>query len=782
MNGMQDAGESLFEPQFDMNAATPAEAAAFQARQLGNLFESGFRPMTHWTDLVRTRLAKWRKKEAEGRSTGLRTLDNVVRLINGSLILIAARPSVGKTILAMQIAENVAGQLLKEGDPGVVAVFSAEMTGDDLAVRMASALSGADAHRLRMGKGTDQEYADFNDTLDRIEELPIWIDDATSPSTRNMMDGLMKIVQTGTPVRAMVFDYVELAGNRNNRSEEQRIGEIAVQLKAIAKALQIPVISATQLNRECEKTQGKMPALEHLRQCVPGNTRVRLADGRVVRADSVQDGDKLLTLNANLHLIASAPVKAWRVGEKPVYRLRTRTGREIVATGNHPFLRYDGWTPLEQLSAGQEIAVPRRLPLGDDLTLSAAEMRLIGYLIGDGSYKRLRSVEFVNSEIACIEDVRELAEAVFPIRVKDKQSACGKYRWLALTGEGKGPGSSPAIEWVKRLGIHGQEAINKRIPEAAKQSPYIAELLSGLILTDGSIGRFGSGGWKVKYSTNSFGLAMDVQEAMLRLGVVAHLAKPEKKGRYNPMYNVIVTGGANVARLLSFVRLVGYKAEIAQAALQECLAPGSECGHTDRLPLEVNTMILSAKQDLGLSWKALGYRVQGRRIGRERASVVAERIGSPALARLAASDVLWDEIVSIEPEGMEAVYDICVPGTENFIANDIVVHNSGMLEQAADLVLFIMRPEIYLKAGQSCYIGLEEDRKGTAFVHIGKNRHGPRGDTYRLYFDGARSRFGDLVTPFKLVDAFKVAKPKKVEDAEGNDPEEGGDDESVAPR
>jgi len=87
-----------FDATFDATKATPAEVAAFQARQCADVFESGFRPMPHWTDKVRSRLENWRKGIAEGRSTGLKTLDGVVRLINGELTLVAARPSMGKCL------------------------------------------------------------------------------------------------------------------------------------------------------------------------------------------------------------------------------------------------------------------------------------------------------------------------------------------------------------------------------------------------------------------------------------------------------------------------------------------------------------------------------------------------------------------------------------------------------------------------------------------------------------------------------------------------------------
>lgn len=228
-----------------------------------DIFQSDLRPMQYWHVRAQEKVDLWKRGIAEGHSTGFKGLDNWSRLVPGELTLIAARPSQGKTALAMQMAENLARQLQRDNDPGCVAVFSAEMSGWSLYHRMAGAMSGVNTHKLRAGKGTSAELATFEDAMERLRTLPIWIDDNTGPTTAQMLEQLSRLNED-IPVRMMIFDFVELGGDRAQK-EDLRIGAIAHNLKAIAKTLEIPVVALSQLNRDVESRANKMPALSDLR-------------------------------------------------------------------------------------------------------------------------------------------------------------------------------------------------------------------------------------------------------------------------------------------------------------------------------------------------------------------------------------------------------------------------------------------------------------------------------------------------------------------------------------
>lgn len=228
-----------------------------------DIFASDLRPMQYWHVRAKEKVDQWKLGKPEGRGTGFKTLDSYCRLIAGELTLIAARPSQGKTALAMQIAENVARQLQADKDPGCVAVFSAEMSGWSLYHRMAGALAGVNIHSLRNGKGAPDEYARMEEAMDRLHSVPVWIDDNTGPTTAQMLEQLSRLNET-IPVRLMLFDFVELGGDRAQK-EDLRISAIAHNLKGIAKTLQIPVVALSQLNRDVENRANKMPQLSDLR-------------------------------------------------------------------------------------------------------------------------------------------------------------------------------------------------------------------------------------------------------------------------------------------------------------------------------------------------------------------------------------------------------------------------------------------------------------------------------------------------------------------------------------
>lgn len=219
--------------------------------------------MQYWAKIAEDKLLQWATGEAEGHSTGFSTLDKYFRLVDGELLTIAARPSQGKTVLGMQLAENVAKSLQMEGKTGCVAVFSAEMTGWSLVHRMAAALSGVNLHQMRTGNGTPADVVKMQEALQRIRTLPIWIDDGSAPTTKTMFERLAMLNQD-VPVRMMMFDFLELGGDRAAK-EDMRIGQIATALKDIGKALQIPVVALSQLNREVESRANKMPQLSDLR-------------------------------------------------------------------------------------------------------------------------------------------------------------------------------------------------------------------------------------------------------------------------------------------------------------------------------------------------------------------------------------------------------------------------------------------------------------------------------------------------------------------------------------
>lgn len=234
-------------------------------RQLSDVFQKKTDTIRHIStimDDVITDLEAWQMGVGEdGMRTGFTDLDRIYRMKPGELTLISARPSMGKSALAMALAESAARNY---GD-GCVLVFSAEMTDKSLGHRMAAGNASVNGQRLSMGIADQEEYQEAIQMAKALKGLPIYIDDSSQISTEQMYYRTA-MLNAKRKVNLVLFDFVELGSDESRtESEEQRISTIARGLKAIAKNLNVPVIALSQLNREVEKREDKLPALSDLR-------------------------------------------------------------------------------------------------------------------------------------------------------------------------------------------------------------------------------------------------------------------------------------------------------------------------------------------------------------------------------------------------------------------------------------------------------------------------------------------------------------------------------------
>jgi len=211
-------------------------------------------------------LSEWREgKSTYGLRTGFRSLDKVIGYLpSGELTLIAARTSMGKSAFAFHIAYNVARQIAN-GDvpPGQVLIFSAEMMSRDVVLRQACAATRTSLYKARSGQLTEEEYERVTQAMEEIRLLPVVIDPADRPTTTDIFFKA-SLLSTSSKVRLIVFDYIELSGDRHD-VEELRISNVVRSLKSIAKRLDIPVIAISQLNRQVEQRRDRIPQLSDLR-------------------------------------------------------------------------------------------------------------------------------------------------------------------------------------------------------------------------------------------------------------------------------------------------------------------------------------------------------------------------------------------------------------------------------------------------------------------------------------------------------------------------------------
>src|SRR5271156_2382405 len=219
-------------------------------------------------ELVRDNFERLEKIFSEGRritglATGYANLDNETAGLQPSeLIILAARPSMGKTALALNIAENVA---LRQREP--VAIFSLEMSKESLLLRLLASQARVDAHKFRTGHMNRDDWGKVTASLAELGEAPIWIDDSAS-STVLEMGAKARRLKRDRGLSLVIVDYIQLvvpSTNRRNANRQEEVSSISRSLKALAKELKVPVVVLSQLTRAPEREDRK-PQLSDLRE------------------------------------------------------------------------------------------------------------------------------------------------------------------------------------------------------------------------------------------------------------------------------------------------------------------------------------------------------------------------------------------------------------------------------------------------------------------------------------------------------------------------------------
>ncbi|MFV0410567.1 MAG: replicative DNA helicase [Paracoccus sp. (in: a-proteobacteria)] len=237
-------------------------------------FQSFLKAVTGAVDAAAA--AYQRDGKLSGIPTGLIDLDRKMGGLNNSdLIILAGRPSMGKTSLATNIAFNIArahksGELsdgtLGSVEGGVVGFFSLEMSAEQLAARILSEASEVPSHQIRSGDMSEEEFRRFVQAANDLQSCPLYIDDTPALPINQLSARARKLKRTHG-LDLIIVDYLQLlkaAGSRDNRVNE--VSEITQGLKAIAKELNIPVIALSQLSRQVESREGKRPQLSDLRE------------------------------------------------------------------------------------------------------------------------------------------------------------------------------------------------------------------------------------------------------------------------------------------------------------------------------------------------------------------------------------------------------------------------------------------------------------------------------------------------------------------------------------
>lgn len=382
-------------------------------------------------------------------------------------------------------------------------------------------------------------------------------------------------------------------------------------------------------------------ASRQIGKCLWKNQRVILANGEQPTVEEMYKMNKefeVLSLDNNFK-IKVGKAKVFYNGKKPVYRVVTRTGREIYVTDNHPFLTPEGWKELKDLKENEFIAVPRILPVSGNVRVDERLAYLLGMLVTDGSVTDY--ISFTTGE----DKLRELFEYSLSYfdNVKVKWYKKKESVWTGKVYRDK----NNVWKWLEDVGYDiGSIADSKKLPDVvfSWDNESVARLLSAMFSCDGWVNISKR---KIGYASKSFELVRQVQHLLLRFGILSniHVKKVRFGNKNYENYYELLIGKKD--SIIKFAHNIGiYSKQDKLNKLVDIVSDKVTSDNSDVIPFNLSNYpyVRGANDEF--------------------------------LKSLATSDVFWDRIKSIEFVGIDDTYDLEVEGYHNFIAGDIIVHNS----------------------------------------------------------------------------------------------------------
>lgn len=641
-----------------------------------------------------------------------------------------------------------------------VAFFSLEMSNVQLVQRLISMEAEIPGSKLRNGQLEDYEWQQLNSAIEKLSEAPIFIDDTPGINVFELRAKCRRL-KMQHDIQMVIIDYLQLmtGGSDQKGNREQEISMISRSLKGLAKELNVPVIALSQLSRAVETRGGaKRPQLSDLRECITGDTLIYLpktGEYKPVAALEGQNGFEVLAMDENYKLRPAKCLDVWKTGAKEIYEIETQAGYKIRASLNHPFFTIDGWQQVVDLKVGDRIATARTITTNSTSNLKDEEIIILAHMIGDGCYVERQPIHYTSQDADSLDIVEKAAQSLWNCetrRKKDKVSNNCYHIYMPSPYHLTHRVHHPFINLLTKCGGKKARSNEKEIPNEIFKcdNRQVALFIKHLWATDGGIFiRKNRGSHKIHYSTNSFELAKGLQSLLLRFDIQCSIRAAQKED-YLPNYQLSITGKENCLKFAYQIGIFGSKSEKINQLIDIFEAKETN-PNSDVISKKLWNKIKSLKKEKGfterkfqaaLDTQYCGSALYKSNISRNRLQRVATILKDEELENIANSDIKWDKIKSITHVGNEETYDIHVENHHNFVANNFIIHNSGAIEQDADIVSFIYRPEYYQ---------ILEDEEGNSLKDVGeiiiaKHRNGAL-ETVKLKFTPHFAKFSNLEDP-----------------------------------
>ena len=672
-------------------------------------------------------------RDIPGLATGINDLDRLLGgLQDGRLYVVAARPAMGKSLLSLQFARHAAMHEQRR-----VLFASLEMSDSETAQRHLAAETGVDPERLHLGNIKAPDWPALLKAASDSAGVPFHLLDDGDLSIFGLRAQARQIAVRQGDLRLIVVDYLQLMrAERPSGNRVEDVSEFSRGLKRLARELKCPVLAVAQLSRAVEQRPDKRPVLSDLRECVAGDTRVALADGRHVEiAKLVGTTPDVVAVDPIGRLTTARARQIWEVGVRELVCLQMASGRSIRLTSEHRLLGATGWTRLRDVRPGDRLALARKLSEpGDAADVPDEHLVLLGHLIGDGSYSSREPIRYTTVSAANLRAVVDAARRIgCRPRVTDRSGRTGWEVSLGANANRWHP--RPLRALLAECEMLGETAATKHVPEVVFRASdsQVALFLRHLWATDGCVwtGRRPDGRLipAVYYATISPRLAEDVALLLLRVGIVARIKVRANRGTHAPSYHVTVSDGPAQRRFLELVGSIDPEHSHATRLLQLLTAHATSFNtNADTVPMEVWEIVRRRMLERGITQRQM-CALRGTSYGgtshfrfapsRTTLGSYPVHLDDPDLAAVATNDLYWDRVTSIDPAGEERVYDLEVPRFNSWIAGaGIVSHNSGQIEADADCVLMLYRDDYY---------DADSERPGQMDIIVRKNRQGRLG-------------------------------------------------------